>query len=89
MFLACSFWLADAYQMLGRVADAEALFERLLALRNDLGLLPEEYDPDQRCRSEIFPRRFHIFRLSIPHTTSRGPRSRRINDPRRKSRPID
>src|SRR5690606_2614235 len=45
VFLACSFWLADAYIMLGRRKDAEALFERLLSLRNDLGLLAEEYDP--------------------------------------------
>ena len=44
-FLACSFWLADAYVLLGRQHDAQTLFERLLSLRNDLGLLSEEYDP--------------------------------------------
>ncbi|HEY0940284.1 MAG TPA: glycoside hydrolase family 15 protein [Steroidobacter sp.] len=44
-FLACSFWLADAYTMCGRIDEAEALFERLLRLGNDLGLLAEEYDP--------------------------------------------
>jgi GH15 family glucan-1,4-alpha-glucosidase len=44
-FLACSFWLVDAYALLGRIDDARALFERLLGLRNDLGLLAEEYDP--------------------------------------------
>src|SRR4029450_11171665 len=44
-FLVCSFWLADAYVMLGRLPDATKLFERLLHLRNDLGLLAEEYDP--------------------------------------------
>jgi GH15 family glucan-1,4-alpha-glucosidase len=43
-FLPCSFWLADCYSMLGRQQEAEALFERLLALRNDVGLLAEEYD---------------------------------------------
>ncbi len=43
-FLACSFWLADALHGIGRARQAEALFERLLALRNDLGLLSEEYD---------------------------------------------
>jgi GH15 family glucan-1,4-alpha-glucosidase len=44
-FLACSFWLADAYTMCGRIDEAEALFERLLRMGNDLGLLAEEYDP--------------------------------------------
>lgn len=45
-FLPCSYWLADAYSLQGRTADARALFERLLSLRNDLGLLSEEYDTD-------------------------------------------
>ncbi len=44
-FLACSFWLADALCGIGRTAEARALFERLLGLRNDLGILSEEYDP--------------------------------------------
>ncbi len=44
VFLACSFWLADALHGLGRTADAKALFERLLSLRNDVGLLSEEWD---------------------------------------------
>jgi len=43
-FLACSFWLVDCLHMIGRGDDAKALFERLLSLRNDLGLLSEEYD---------------------------------------------
>ena len=45
MFLACSFWLADNLYLIGRKADARKMFERLLALRNDVGLLSEEYDP--------------------------------------------
>jgi GH15 family glucan-1,4-alpha-glucosidase len=44
-FLACSFWLADCFLLLGREHDARQLFQRLLDLRNDLGLLSEEYDP--------------------------------------------
>ena len=43
-FLPCSFWLADNWALQGRYAEAEALFERLLALRNDVGMLSEEYD---------------------------------------------
>lgn len=43
-FLACTFWLADALYGIGRTAEAIALFERLLTLRNDVGLLSEEYD---------------------------------------------
>jgi GH15 family glucan-1,4-alpha-glucosidase len=44
-FLACSFWLVNALHMIGEYDDAVAIFDRLLALRNDLGLLSEEYDP--------------------------------------------
>jgi GH15 family glucan-1,4-alpha-glucosidase len=44
-FLPCSFWLADCYALIGRRAEGEALFERLLSLRNDVGLFAEEYDP--------------------------------------------
>jgi GH15 family glucan-1,4-alpha-glucosidase len=73
MFLACSFWLADAYQMLGRTEDAEALFERLLTLCNDLGLLSEEYDPDQRCLVGNFPQAFsHISLINTAHNLARA-----------------
>jgi GH15 family glucan-1,4-alpha-glucosidase len=58
VFLACSFWLVDAYLMLGRAADAERLFERLLSLRNDVGLLSEEYDPCSKRLVGNFPQAF-------------------------------
>jgi GH15 family glucan-1,4-alpha-glucosidase len=57
-FLACSFWLVDAYVLLGRLDDAHRLFERLLALRNDLGLLSEEYDPAAGRLVGNFPQAF-------------------------------
>jgi GH15 family glucan-1,4-alpha-glucosidase len=54
-FLACTFWLADNYTLLGRTDDARALFERLLGLRNDLGLLAEQYDPISKRQLGNFP----------------------------------
>lgn len=56
-FLACSFWLADDLAMIGRVDEARQLFERLLSLRNDLGLLAEEWDPGCSARWGTSPRR--------------------------------
>jgi GH15 family glucan-1,4-alpha-glucosidase len=57
-FLACSFWLVDAYLLCGRRKDAEALFERLLALANDVGLFAEQYDPVKRHMLGNFPQAF-------------------------------
>jgi GH15 family glucan-1,4-alpha-glucosidase len=57
-FLACSFWLVDAYVMQHRWHDARVLFRRLLDLRNDVGLLSEEYDPSTRRLVGNFPQAF-------------------------------
>jgi GH15 family glucan-1,4-alpha-glucosidase len=58
VFLACSFWLANSLALIGRRHDAVALFERLLTLRNDVGLLAEEYDPRARRLLGNFPQAF-------------------------------
>ncbi|HYZ31134.1 MAG TPA: glycoside hydrolase family 15 protein [Crenalkalicoccus sp.] len=71
-FLACSFWLADNYVLLGREREARELFERLLALRNDVGLLAEEYDPRARRQVGNFPQAFsHIALVSTAHNLER------------------
>ncbi len=60
-FLLCSFWLVDCLIMLGRRDDAQHLFDRLLSVRNDLGLLAEEYDPKSDRQLGNFPQAFsHI-----------------------------
>jgi GH15 family glucan-1,4-alpha-glucosidase len=72
-FLACTFWLADAYVMAGRVDDARALFERLLALSNDVGLLPEECDTKGHRMVGNFPQAFsHVALVNTAHNLSRA-----------------
>jgi GH15 family glucan-1,4-alpha-glucosidase len=64
-FLACSFWLADNYALSGRYDDARKLFERLLTMQNDVGLLSEEYDPQLKRQVGNFPQAFsHVALLS-------------------------
>jgi GH15 family glucan-1,4-alpha-glucosidase len=71
-FLACSFWLADAYILTGRRDDARALYERLLSFRNDLGLMSEEYDPRGKCMLGNFPQAFsHIAMINTAHNLER------------------
>jgi GH15 family glucan-1,4-alpha-glucosidase len=57
-FIACSFWLVSAYAAAGRAADAHALFDRLIGLLNDVGLLSEEYDPVRERMVGNFPQAF-------------------------------
>jgi len=65
VFLPCSFWLADCLHLLGRKKEARELFERLLNLRNDLGLLSEEYDPREKRQLGNFPQAFsHVALVS-------------------------
>jgi GH15 family glucan-1,4-alpha-glucosidase len=71
-FLACTFWLADAYALLGRHDDARRLFERLLSLRTDLGLLSEEYDVTAKRLVGNFPQAYsHIALLTTEHNLGR------------------
>ncbi|MEV6984831.1 glycoside hydrolase family 15 protein [Sphaerisporangium sp. NPDC051017] len=70
-FLACSFWLAEARAMIGRRHEAVELFERLLSLRNDVGLLAEEYDPRYGRLVGNFPQAFsHVPLIHAAHTLS-------------------
>jgi GH15 family glucan-1,4-alpha-glucosidase len=67
-FLACSFWLAENYAYAGRIDEAEALFDRLLALRNHLGLFSEEYEPKLQRQIGNFPQAFtHLAFISTAH----------------------
>jgi len=79
-FLACSFWLADNYILQGRNAEARELFERLLALRNDVGLLAEEYSPQLGRQLGNFPQAFsHVALVNTAFnlTRAQGPAEQR------------
>jgi GH15 family glucan-1,4-alpha-glucosidase len=71
-FLPCSFWLADNLWMLGRADEARALFRRLVELRNDVGLLSEEYDPVAHRQLGNFPQAFtHVFLINTANNLTR------------------
>ncbi|MGH7000955.1 MAG: glycoside hydrolase family 15 protein [Stellaceae bacterium] len=79
-FLICSFWLADNYALAGRRREARVIFERLLALRNDVGLLAEEYDPRAKRMLGNFPQAFsHVGLINTAHNLSlhKGPAEHR------------
>jgi GH15 family glucan-1,4-alpha-glucosidase len=72
-FLPCTFWLADNLALLGRRQEARAIFERLLSLRNDVGLLAEQYDPVKRRLVGNFPQAFtHVALINTARNLSRG-----------------
>jgi GH15 family glucan-1,4-alpha-glucosidase len=78
MFLACSFWMVSALKAIGRARDARKLFERLLRLRNDVGLLSEEYDVEHQRMVGNFPQAFsHIALISAAFFLETGKRMRR------------
>jgi GH15 family glucan-1,4-alpha-glucosidase len=81
-FLACSFWLADNYAFAGRMGEAEALLERLMGLRNHLGLLAEEYDPRLQRQIGNFPQGFsHLALIFTAHILDSLARSGQVFQP--------
>jgi len=82
-FLACSFWLADNYVLQGRFDEARALFERLIGLCNDVGLLAEEYDPVAKRQLGNFPQAFsHLALINTARNleSASGPVHQRSKD---------
>jgi len=78
-FLACSFWLADNYAYQGRLDEADQLFDRLLGLRNHLGLLAEEYDPNSRRQLGNFPQAFsHLALIFTANAIDRAREGRTV-----------
>jgi GH15 family glucan-1,4-alpha-glucosidase len=79
-FLAFSFWLVDNYVLQGRYDEARVLFARLLSLRNDVGLLAEEYDPSSKRQLGNFPQAFsHLALINTARNliSSSGPAHQR------------
>jgi GH15 family glucan-1,4-alpha-glucosidase len=91
-FLACSFWLADNYVLLGRLDEARRLFNKLIGLTNDVGLLAEEYDPARQRQVGNFPQAFsHIALINTAFNLSRafGPATERGGQPPNQDVPND
>jgi GH15 family glucan-1,4-alpha-glucosidase len=73
VFLACSFWLAITYQMMGRTQDARTLFDRVVGFCNDVGLLAEEYLTRERQQIGNFPQAFsHLALVNCAYSLSEG-----------------
>lgn len=81
VFLACSFWLVDALNLAGRIDEARALFERLLTLRNDVGLLSEEWDPKTGRQLGNTPQAFSHFPLVTSALQLHAGRGHHSNQP--------
>jgi GH15 family glucan-1,4-alpha-glucosidase len=88
VFLPCSFWLADALALQGRPDEARELFERLLDIRNDVGLVAEEYDPASGRQLGNFPQAFsHLAIVNTAIVLSEGHGMRHPRKARRPRRP--
>jgi GH15 family glucan-1,4-alpha-glucosidase len=83
-FLACSFWLADNLELVGKHKEARALFDQLTGLANDVGLLSEEYDPVAKRMLGNFPQAFsHVGLVNTAHNLQRpstGPAKSRAKE---------
>jgi GH15 family glucan-1,4-alpha-glucosidase len=76
-FLACTFWLIDNLALIGELEEATEIFERMLALRNDVGLLSEEYDPRRKRLVGNFPQAFtHVGLVNSAYNLNRARKAR-------------
>lgn len=78
--LPCTFWLADSHLLAGRTDEGREIFERMLSLRNDLGLLSEEYDTDSRRLIGNFPQaltHLALINTALDLQSTNGPNHRR------------
>ena len=93
-FLACSFWMVTNLKLIGRDADATKLFERLVSLANDVGLLSEEYDTKRKRLVGNFPQAFsHIALIGAAYHLAESPKLERhtanaVADPHRRQAPL-